>query len=312
MRGTGNSSRRWPRRLGKTTLALAGAVAVVEIVAALRVRQLRAERAPLDGRLYAETRGQGDPIVFLAGLPGTTSYWLDSFDSLARDHRLIFLDALGFGRSPWPSGSSTLDDHLAYLRRTLEAERATERVTLVGHSYGTLLASYYAARHPEDVERLVLLGTPVFHGEEHARQRIRHMSATCGLFSLNPVFAREACKLHEAFSPLLAPLLPYLMKNVPAPIVRGGLQHTWNAYREALENVVLTKPVEIPLARLGSLGPGVTFVHGRQDGVTPLSEVHALASRIGAQVVETEDEHLSYSFREPGRIVAVIAASSSQ
>jgi pimeloyl-ACP methyl ester carboxylesterase len=181
-------------------------------------------------------------------------------------------------------------------------------VTLVGHSFGTLLAAQYAARHPDEIDRLVLLGTPVFHGEEDARRSIRHMSATAGLFSLNPVFAREACKLHEAFGPLLAPLLPHVLRSVPAPILRGGLQHTWHAYRGTLENVVLTKPIEVPLERLG---PRVTFVHGRRDGVTPLSEVHALADRIGARVIETDDEHLSYSYLDPGRIVDVIADGST-
>jgi pimeloyl-ACP methyl ester carboxylesterase len=306
MRGRGAPGR-WPRRLGMATLAVAGAAAIVEVAAAARVRHLRAERTPLDSRLYAQARGQGNPVVFLAGLPATTSYWLDSFDSLARGHRLIFVDALGFGRSPWPRVRYSLDDHLDALRRTLEAEGATERVTLVGHSFGTLLAAQYAARHPEEIDRLVLLGTPVFHGEDDARRRIRHMSATAGLFSLNPVFAREACKLHEAFGPLLAPFLPHLMRGVPASILQGALQHTWHAYRGTLENIVLTQPVEIPLERLGSR---VTFVHGRRDGVTPLPEVQALASRIGARVIETDDEHLSYSFRDPERIVDVIEAGS--
>src|SRR3954454_22669835 len=90
------AGRGW-RRLRIAFTSLAAAAALVEVIAAVRVRHLRAERAPLDGRLYAEIRGQGNPMVFLAGLPGTTAYWDHRFDSLARDHRLIFVDALGFG-----------------------------------------------------------------------------------------------------------------------------------------------------------------------------------------------------------------------
>jgi hypothetical protein len=51
---------RWGRRLGVTALSLAAGVAAVEGIAAVRVRHLRAERAPLDGRLYTEIRGQGE------------------------------------------------------------------------------------------------------------------------------------------------------------------------------------------------------------------------------------------------------------
>jgi len=296
---------RWGRRLGVTALSLAAGVAAVEGIAAVRVRHLRAERAPLDGRLYTEIRGQGDPIVFLAGLPGTTSYWGNAFDSLARGHRLIFVDALGFGHSPWPDAEYTLDEHLGALRRTLVALGATERVTIVGHSFGTLLAAQYAARFLGEVERLYLLGTPVFHDRKEALARIREMSSTAGLFSLNPVLARESCKLHEALGPLLAKIVPSLTPRLPARIVRGAMLHTWQAFDGTLRHVVLDRPIRIPLA---GIGPKVTFIHGRADGITPLERVRALAAKDGARVVETGDSHLSYSFRNPGAIVEVIAS----
>ena len=70
-----HGTRKGWRRLWIALASLAGAAALVEAIAAVRVRHLRAERAPLDGRLYVEIRGQGDHIVFLAGLPGTTAYW---------------------------------------------------------------------------------------------------------------------------------------------------------------------------------------------------------------------------------------------
>lgn len=63
-------------------------------------------RAPrLGDRLYTEVRGQGDAVVFLAGLTATTHFWQGAFDPLAKTHRLIFVDALGFGQSPLPEVS---------------------------------------------------------------------------------------------------------------------------------------------------------------------------------------------------------------
>jgi len=295
--------RRGLRRLGIVLASLAGAAAVVEGIAAVRVRHLRAERAPLGGRLYAEVRGQGNPMVFLAGLPGTTAYWDHRFDSLAQDHRLIFIDALGFGRSPWPDAGYTLDDHLGALRRTLLAEGAAAHVTFVAHSFGTILAANYAARYPAEIDRLDLLGTPVFDDEREARKHIRAMSSTGGMFSINPVIARESCKLHEAFGPLLSGLVPRLEKNLPPEMVRGAMLHTWQSFNGSLRHVVLSQPITIPLARLGGK---VTFIHGRADEITSLPRIHALAARIGAKVIETEDDHTSYSFRNPDPIVAAI------
>jgi pimeloyl-ACP methyl ester carboxylesterase len=293
---------RW-RRLWIVIASLAGAAALVEAIAAVRVRYLRAERVPLDGQLYTEVRGQGDPMVFLAGLPGTTAYWDHRFDALARGHRLIFIDALGFGRSPWPDGEYTLDDHLRALRRTLVAEGAREHVIFVAHSFGTLLAAYYAARYPAEVEHLYLLGTPVFEDEKEALEHIRALSSTGGLFSIHPIVAREACKLHEAFGPLLTGLVPRMMNDMPPELVRGAMLHTWQAYNGTLRHVVLSKPVAVPMTRLGAK---VTFVHGRADGITSLPRIRALAARIGARVIETGDSHTSYSFRNPQPIVSAI------
>jgi pimeloyl-ACP methyl ester carboxylesterase len=243
-------------------------------------------------------------MVFLAGLPGTTAYWDRRFDSLARDHRLIFIDALGFGLSPWPDTQYTLDDHLGALRRTLIAEEARYHVTFVAHSFGTLLAAYYAVRYPAEVEHLYLLGTPVFDNEREALEHIRALSSTGGMFSINPVIARESCKLHEAFGPLLTGIVPLLEKDLPPELVRGAMLHTWQSFNGTLRHVVLSQPIAVPLAQLGGK---VTFVHGRSDEIASLPRLHALAARIGAQVVETDDDHTSYSFRNPGPIVAVIA-----
>lgn len=292
--------------VGISLLCFGAAAALVEGVAAFRVRRWRAERSHLGDRLYIEILGRGDPVVFLAGLPATTHFWQGTFDRLAKTHRLIFVDALGFGRSPLPDVEYTLEDHLGALRRTLVAHGATDRVTFVAHSTGTLFAAHYAARYPDEVERLFLLGTPVFSGEREAREHIREVSPMAGVFTLNPVLAREACKLHEAtLSPVLARIVPRFMPDMPPEVAREGLLHTWQSFDGTLRNVVLSKPIAVPLRQLG---PKVVFVHGREDHITTLERVRELASAIGARVVETGDDHLSYPSQSAGRIVAAMEA----
>jgi pimeloyl-ACP methyl ester carboxylesterase len=290
------------KKIGIAALSLVGALGVIEAVAAVRVHRLRSRRAYLGDRLYTEIRGAGDPVVFLAGLPATTHFWQGAFDPLAGSHRLIFVDALGFGRSPLPDVDYTLEDHLGALRRTLAAAGATRRVTFVAHSFGTVLAAYYAARYPEEVDRLVLLGTPVFDSEEEAREHIRETSSMSGLFVLNPLVAREACKLHEAaFSPALARLVAAFLPGTAPDVAREGMLHTWQSFDGSLRNVLLRKPISIPLAHLG---PKVLFIHGRMDHITSLARIQALAQAIDARVLTTEDDHLSYPARSAERILA--------
>ena len=297
---------RWIGKVGMGILSMGAAVAVVEVVAFIRVGRLRADRAYLGDRLYTEVRGRGEPVVFLAGLPATTRFWQGAFDPLAKTHRLIFVDALGIGRSPLPDVGDTLEDHLGALRRTLVAEGATRRVTFVAHSFGTLLAAYYAARYPDEVDQLFLLGTPVFAGEREAREHIREMSSMAGVFTLNPILAREACKLHEAtVSPALARIVQLFLPDTPPEVAREGLLHTWQSFNGTLRNVILTRPIAIPMELIGRK---VTFVHGRADPITSLDRVRALAVATGSRVVETEDDHVSYPSKSAGRILAALAS----
>jgi len=297
---------KWWRRLGWAAASVTVAAIAVEGVAALRMHKLRTRRMALGDRLFVEVRGkaadgEAGPIVFLAGIPGTTRYWQHGFDPLGRDRRLLFIDALGFGRSPWPDCEYTLEDHLGALRQTLVAAGAVRRVRLVGHSFGAVLAAWYAARYPAEIEHLDLLGIPLFHGEWDARRRISATSVKGGLFSLNPLIGRETCKLHEAFGPLMTRTIPRILPKLPPDVARDALLHTWQSYRGSLVHVLLSKPAEIPLAQLGSK---VTFIQGREDRVTPMERVRAFAARIAARVVETGDDHESYSFRDPGSILA--------
>ena len=113
----------------------------------------------VDGvRLYTRRIGEGPPVVVLHGGPGAHhDYLLPQYDLLARRRTLLYYDQRGGGRSPIardvPAGWR---EHVADLERLREQWRL-ERVTLLGYSWGGLLAVLYALEHPDRVERLALV-----------------------------------------------------------------------------------------------------------------------------------------------------------
>ena len=115
-----------------------------------------------DVRLWYRVAGrtEGVPVVFLHGGPGQGSQTFARFagPELERDLRMIYLDQRGSGRSerPWNDAYSLdlMVDDLDKLRQAW----GVEKIILVGHSFGTILALEYAAAHPEHVERVVLAG----------------------------------------------------------------------------------------------------------------------------------------------------------
>jgi proline iminopeptidase len=79
------------------------------------------------------------------------------FEPLAKNRRVIYYDQRGQGRSELIKDRRKLgyEDHVADLE-TLRRHFKLEKLTLIGNSWGGLLASLYAVAHPERVERLIL------------------------------------------------------------------------------------------------------------------------------------------------------------
>ena len=122
--------------------------------------------------LHFEVPGQRRPtVVFLTGVGGTTSYWASRVASLAVPYRLVLIDLPGFGRSPELRTTYSIERHVTELHRVL-TDRGS--LTLVGHSFGAIAAAAYAARHPEQVDALVLLSLPNFGGEEQVLNYYRN------------------------------------------------------------------------------------------------------------------------------------------
>lgn len=131
-----------------------------------------------DASLFYRTLGSGPALLVLHGGPGLEhSYLLPGLEPLARDHRLIFYDQRGSGRSdaPLDSSSISLENFLADLDR-VSRQVAGGEATILGHSWGGLLAVLYASRYPERVRSLVLM-SPIEPGQRYREETTRRQRA---------------------------------------------------------------------------------------------------------------------------------------
>jgi len=108
--------------------------------------------------LFARSVGEGPTTVVLHGGPGAHhDYLLPQYDLLATGRTLQYYDQRGGGRSPVerdvPVGWKAHVDDLAALR----SHWGLDRLTLLGYSWGGLLAMLYTVHHPETVARLALV-----------------------------------------------------------------------------------------------------------------------------------------------------------
>jgi proline iminopeptidase len=115
-------------------------------------------RAVRGVEIFERRAGSGPATVVLHGGPGAHhDYLLPGFDALAAGRTLIYYDQRGGGKSPVardvPVGWT---EHVADLE-ALRSIWGLDRLTLLGYSWGGLLAELYATTHPGRVERLALV-----------------------------------------------------------------------------------------------------------------------------------------------------------
>ena len=100
--------------------------------------------------------GKGDPVVLLHGFAQTSHMWLPLIAKLADKHTVIAPDLRGFGQSSAPADGYTK----AAMARDIHAlvkNLKYDRIRLVGHDIGLMVAYAYAAQYPAEVDRIVLM-----------------------------------------------------------------------------------------------------------------------------------------------------------
>lgn len=104
------------------------------------------------------TDWKGRTVLLLHGKNFSGAYWEPTIRALlARGYRVVVPDQIGFGKSSKPAAYQFSFAQLAANTRALLGSLGLERVTVVGHSMGGMLAVRFALLHPEQTERLVLV-----------------------------------------------------------------------------------------------------------------------------------------------------------
>ncbi|MEY4903877.1 MAG: hypothetical protein RLZZ292_1692 [Bacteroidota bacterium] len=116
-------------------------------------------------KLYTVTVGEGEPMFLVAGGPGGAHPGLRSFDSLASSCKLIYFDGYGRGKS-----DTAKDVHEYSLERDIEDLEGLRKamnlnkISVLGHSYGGLVAQGYAIKYPQNTSHLIIANS--FHSFE--------------------------------------------------------------------------------------------------------------------------------------------------
>lgn len=109
--------------------------------------------------LFTKKIGSGDPVLFLHGGPGLFhDYLIPPFKQLSSNYKLIFFDQRGSGASSAlnPNQPICINDFVADIESLRQALNYST-ITLIGHSWGGLLAVLYAAKFGKNLKSMILV-----------------------------------------------------------------------------------------------------------------------------------------------------------
>ena len=248
-------------------------------------------------RLYVEEHGEGHPLLLLTGLGYAIWSWQRQLPDWSQRFRCIAVENRGTGRSPKPPGPYSIEELADDAAEMLEGRRAH----VCGFSMGGYIAQTVAVRHPQLVERLVLVCTAT-GGPDVVPTPEETRAAWLANAERTPAeFARATMPLSfrpgwtdehpDEFERLLADRLEF-----PTP------PDSWRAQYEAcLEWSGRVTPVE-------ELEAPTLVVHGDADRIVAYENGVRLAARIPGVRFETfaGAGHLLF-LEEPNRFNSLVA-----
>jgi pimeloyl-ACP methyl ester carboxylesterase len=119
-----------------------------------------------DGRFKIRTltAGEGDPVVFLHGAGGL--FWDPLLDAVSATHRVVAPEHPGAGDSQGLEHVEDIWDLVLYYNELLDHLELPE-MSLLGHSFGAMVAAEIAANNPERVDKLALIAPIGLWLDEH-------------------------------------------------------------------------------------------------------------------------------------------------
>lgn len=212
------------------------------------------------GRPYQLARaidqGEGVPVVLLHGIGRTGQVWQHVVEKLVpRGRRVVAFDLLGFGASPKPGWLTyTVDDHARAVIASLSKLASSERVILVGHSMGCLVAVRVARLRPDLVRHLVLYEMPLYEGLPEKRvYRLRtnlYFKLYKRIIAYQPTFSAENAHRAERLARKIAGF--EVAKESWYPFIQS-LQNTIMRQQTADDIKLLAMPMDVIYGRFDML-----------------------------------------------------------
>jgi pimeloyl-ACP methyl ester carboxylesterase len=137
-------------------------VLIFSVAAFPQGKSYQSQTAEVNGvKIHYLKAGTGKtPLVLIHGFSETSRMWIPLFEEFGKDYTIIAPDIRGLGDSSRPPAGYDKKTAAVDIRELVKS-LGYERIDLVGHDIGLMVAYAYAAQYPNEVEKVALLEAPI-------------------------------------------------------------------------------------------------------------------------------------------------------
>ena len=222
-------------------------------------------------QLLVEEHGEGEAVIMVHGLGGTSNSWGPQANLLSRYFRVVRPDLEGSGLSPCNSQvsiSSFAEDLLA-----IADHLGIDKAHWIGHSMGTIVCQHIAAKHPDRAASLALMG-PILEPPEGARKGLRDRASSArekGMIPIADALYQGSLSVDtRTHQPAVAAFVRELVMRQDA-----------EGYARTCEALAAAEAADLKAIRCPTL-----LVTGDEDGVAPPAAALKIARGIAGARLE--------------------------
>src|SRR3989344_1459197 len=133
--------------------------------------------------------GEGKPFLILHGWPSSSDRWVEVGESLGKEFLVIVPDLPGFGRSEEPQKAWSLDDYVDFVKEFSEKLPVLQNsFYLLGHSFGGAIASKFAIKYNQKVDKLFLVSAACVRSNTIFKKILVKIAKMVKMFSFVPYY----------------------------------------------------------------------------------------------------------------------------